>query len=101
MWYQVQWIGRSLNKKGTRVIQVKNIHNSYKTFEEAEQSIYDWWKKNRYEPPYVRMWKDGNKTIIDYGPHACFYRIVEKKFVPKEKRNNDDKYKGRQILQEY
>ena len=86
MWYQVQWIGRALNKKGTRVIQVKNIHNSYKTFEEAE---------------HVRMWKDGNKTIIDYGPHACFYRIVEKKFVPKEKRNNDDKYKGRQILQEY
>lgn len=98
MWYQVQWIGKKFDWDKEKTIPVKNIHNSYKTFEEAEQSIYDWWKKNSLEPSYVRMWQEGNTTIVDYGLHHCFYHIVKKKFVPKEKRNNDDKYKGRPIL---
>ena len=42
MWYQVQWISKKFDWNKEKTIPVKNIYNSYKTLEEAEQSIYDW-----------------------------------------------------------
>lgn len=73
---QVEWHGI---EKGKRVIKK---HGIFDTEKEAEDSIFAWWKKNDFEPPYVifRKEKDEsgrNRVILDYGSHMSFYHIVE------------------------
>lgn len=74
--YQVEWHGI---EKGKHVIKKHGIFNSE---EEAEDSIFTWWKKNDFEPLYVirNFGKDdaGHRIVIlDYGSHMSFYHIVE------------------------
>ena len=64
--YEVHWVGHGQD----------NIHGTFSTLEEAQQSVMDWWKENNYEPPYVRQWTHDNVTIWDYGSHTCFYHFV-------------------------
>ncbi|EAF0385101.1 hypothetical protein IQ407_002466 [Listeria monocytogenes] len=52
-----------------------NTHGKYATFEEALQSICDWWELNKYKPHYVRYWTRKGRTIVDYGSHHMFYYI--------------------------
>lgn len=52
-----------------------NIHGKYATFEEALQSIYDWWELNEYKPHYLRYWTRKGRTIVDYSSHHMFYYI--------------------------
>ena len=54
---------------------VENIHGKYNTLEDAISSIHDWWDKNNFSPPYIRVWTTDNITNIDYGSHFCFYEI--------------------------
>ncbi|HAC1029142.1 TPA_asm: hypothetical protein GY053_06975 [Listeria monocytogenes] len=54
-----------------------NTHGKYATFEEALQSIYDWWELNKYKPHYVRYWTREGRTVVDYGSHYMFYYIYE------------------------
>lgn len=54
-----------------------NVHGIFNTLEEAQQSVRDWWKKNKFKPPYIRQWKQDNKTIWDYGSYTCFYQFWE------------------------
>ncbi|EBF5746887.1 hypothetical protein FHZ98_13900 [Listeria monocytogenes] len=54
-----------------------NTHGKYATFEEALQSIFEWWELNEYKPYYVRHWTREGRTIVDYGPHHMFYYICE------------------------
>ena len=65
--YEVHWVGMGQD----------NQHGVFNTLEEAQQSVRDWWKKNDYEPFYVRQWQQGNTIIWDYGSHTCFYHFVE------------------------
>jgi hypothetical protein len=67
MGYAVHWVGNGQD----------NIHGVFPTLEEAKQSVLDWWKKNDYEPYYIREWKSDNVTIWDYGSHTCFYEFHE------------------------
>lgn len=67
--YQVEW---KHHQTGTH-----NKHGIFDTFEEAMESIYDWWKINNFEPRYVRYWTIDGVTKIDYGFHNVFYYIVE------------------------
>ncbi|MDY6148936.1 MAG: hypothetical protein SPI35_07980 [Porphyromonas sp.] len=74
--YRVRWRGRENGK------QVVHIHGKYGTLEEARTSIFEWWEKNNFRPPYIREWQEertrgGIKTIIDYGSHCNFYEIWE------------------------
>lgn len=52
-------------------------HGSFDTHEEAMQSIYDWWSKNEFSPPYIRTWLRDNVATVDYGSHYLFYKITE------------------------
>ena len=67
--YQVEWKHHQTN--------THNTHGIFDTFEEAMESIYDWWKVNNFEPRYVRYWTKDGVTKIDYGFHHMFYYIVE------------------------
>lgn len=67
--YQVEWKHHQTD--------IHNKHGIFDTFEEAMESIYDWWGKNEYEPYYVRYWTKNGVTTIDYGFHHMFYYIVE------------------------
>ena len=67
--YQVEW-------KNDRTKE-HNKHGVFNTFEEAIDSIYDWWEKNNFKPPYIRRWTEDRVTAIDYGFHNMFYYIVE------------------------
>lgn len=69
MKYQVEW---KHNKTSEH-----NKHGIFDTFEEAMDSIYDWWEKNNFNPPYIRRWTEDGITTIDYGFHNMFYYIVE------------------------
>ncbi|WP_271006565.1 hypothetical protein [Listeria seeligeri] len=67
--YEVVW-----EQKQTKTI---TKHGKYNTFEEALQSIRDWWALNEFEPDYVRYWTKNKRTTIDYGSHHMFYYIYE------------------------
>nr|DAG84851.1 MAG TPA: Protein damX division, peptidoglycan binding domain [Caudoviricetes sp.] len=71
--YTVQWVTSGEEK----------THGTFNTFDEAMQSIFDWWKKHDYKPPYIRQWKsmrdDKEITHIDYGLHSAFYQIVKER----------------------
>lgn len=71
MKYQVSWENRLTDEI--------NIHGTFEAFQEAFQSIYDWWEKNEFVPPYVRSWSVENRTTVDYGNHHMFYYISEVK----------------------
>lgn len=67
--YQVEWKHNQAD--------IHNKHGIFDTFEEAMDSIYEWWKVNNFEPRYVRYWTEDGVTKIDYGYHHMFYYIVE------------------------
>lgn len=67
--YQVEWKHHQIN--------THNTHGIFNTFEEAMDSIYEWWEVNNFEPRYVRYWTKDGVTKIDYGFHHMFYYIVE------------------------
>ena len=52
-------------------------HGTFDTLEAAQNSVREWWKKNDFEPPYIRQWKHDNTVVWDYGSHTCFYHFVE------------------------
>lgn len=57
-------------------------HGSFATYDEALESIHNWWNHNGYVPSYVRVLGDigdSGKVTIDYGLHASFYHIVKVK----------------------
>ena len=65
--YEVHWIGHGQD----------NVHGTFPTIEEAQQSVKDWWAKNDFEPYYIRQWITEDGTMIwDYGSHTCFYHFV-------------------------
>lgn len=58
----------------------------FSTQQNALDSMYGWWQKNDYEPPYVRMGELQTRFLdydtfkglwIDYGSHHMFYEIWE------------------------
>lgn len=67
--YTVYWISQTE--------RIKKQHGSYDTFEQAMQSIVDWWKENNFHPPYYRIMKHGQSSMVDYGLYDCFYEIVK------------------------
>lgn len=69
MKYQVHWKHHQLKEH--------TVHGIYDNLESALQSIYDWWKLNEFEPPYVRYWTKNGETTVDYGYHHIFYYIYE------------------------
>ncbi|HAP4240981.1 hypothetical protein [Enterococcus faecalis] len=69
MTYTVKW-QNTRSKEETQ-------HGAFDSYDEAYQSILDWWAYNDFTPNYTRRWKKGNVTTIDYGSHHEFYKIVE------------------------
>ena len=67
--YQVEW-------KNDRTKE-HSKHGVFDTYEEALDSIYEWWEANSFNPPYIRRWTKDGVTTIDYGSHNMFYYIVE------------------------
>lgn len=67
--YQVEWKHHQAD--------IHNKHGVFDTFEEAIDSIYEWWETNNFTPPYIRRWTKDGVTTIDYGLHDMFYYIVE------------------------
>ena len=64
MAWEVHWVGHGQD----------NTHGVFKTLEEAQDSVREWWKKNDFEPFYIRQWGE-NPVIWDYGSHTCFYEF--------------------------
>jgi complete genome len=64
--------------------QIKEYHGSYDTFEQAMQSIRDWWQENDYRPRYYRVIEHGQSFTIDYGLYNCFYEIEFESNEPTE-----------------
>ena len=69
--FEVEWHGYENGKP------VVNKHGTFDTLDAAQNSVLEWWKKNGFEPPYIRQWKQENTVIWDYGSHICFYHFVE------------------------
>lgn len=67
--FEVHWVHYKLDKDET--------HGQFDTLAEAIQSVHDWWKKNDYQPVYIRQWTVDGETTIDYGFHQMFYIIKE------------------------
>lgn len=67
--YTVYWI--------SQIKRLKEQRGSYDTFEQAMQSIKDWWKANNYKPRYCRVIEHGHSFMIDYGLCDCFYEIIK------------------------
>ena len=67
--YEVHWV---VPRK-----KIDNHHGTFATYGEAADSIRAWWKKHKFEPPYVRVWAVDGVTTWDYGSHVCFYKIKE------------------------
>lgn len=68
--FQVEWIDNNENR-----IDVLGLYDDY---QQATQSILDWWNANSYTPPYCRIIGDietDKKVTIDYGLYSSFYRI--------------------------
>ena len=72
--YNVYWTNAELPND-----RIKNeFIDSYDTYDEAFQSIRDWWDKNSFYPNFIRIIGDIEEqgTItIDYGPYFKFYQI--------------------------
>ena len=45
MKYEVHWISGTIDK----------THGVFDTLKAAQDSVIAWWKKNDYEPPYIRV----------------------------------------------
>lgn len=76
MKYNVYWTNAELPNDS---IQNEFI-DSYDTYEEAFQSIKDWWDKNDFWPSLIRLVGDIEEqgaVVIDYGPYFQFYKIVK------------------------
>ena len=57
---------------------IDNIQGQYKSLEEAQQSVMDWWKTHRFRPFKIREWKKDDGTIVwGYGAQNCFYHFKE------------------------
>lgn len=67
--YQVEWKHHQPD--------IYKIHDVFDTYEEAMDSIYEWWEANNFKPPYTRRWTENGVTTIDYGLHDMFYYIRE------------------------
>ncbi len=55
-----------------------DVLDMYEKYDEAMQSIIDWWNINGFSPKYTRILgtiEDNNEVTIDYGSHINFYRI--------------------------
>lgn len=82
MKYNVYWVNAELPNDP---IQNKFI-KSYDTYNEAFQSIKDWWNKNDFYPSLIRFMGDIEEqgtVVIDYGPHFQFYKIVKEEIGTK------------------
>lgn len=58
---------------------IREEHGSYSSFDDAYQSVTDWWHKNNFSPSIVRFIGEPEvdaTVTIDYGPHTMFYEIV-------------------------
>lgn len=67
MKYEVHWISGSQDK----------THGVFDTLEAAQDSVRDWWKKNNYKPPYIRVIYGDDYVWWDYGLHDAFYIFKE------------------------
>lgn len=67
--YRVEWKNHRTKEH--------NEHGVFDTYEEALDSIYEWWEENSFNPPYIRRWTKDGVTTIDYGFHDMFYYIRE------------------------
>lgn len=65
--YTVYWVNQFEH--------IKEQHGSYNTYEQAMQSIIDWWEEIGFHPPYYRVMKHGKSSMVDYGLYDCFYKI--------------------------
>ena len=55
-------------------------HGTFATLEEAQQSVKNWWQKNKYQPRYIRQMTDEKGRLWwDYGLHSSFYMFTEVK----------------------
>lgn len=67
--YEVHWVHHQLEEDKT--------HGQFDTLQEAIDSVYAWWKQNKYDPVYVRQFTIDGNTTLDYGFHHMFYVIKE------------------------
>ena len=61
---------------------VYKTHGSFSTYDEALNSIHEWWNHNDYVPRYVRVIgdiEDAGEVNIDYGLYDSFYHIAKVK----------------------
>lgn len=81
MKYNVYWVNAELpNDPSNKFIK------SYDTYNEAFQSIKDWWNKNDFYPSLIRFMGDIEEqgtVVIDYGPYFQFYKIVKEEIGTK------------------
>ena len=57
---------------------VEHIFGTFTSMEEAEQSIYKWWKEHKFHPYRLRKWTREDGTIVwGYGTQNCFYHFKE------------------------
>lgn len=73
MKYEIHWMSGSIDR----------LHGEFDTLKAAQDSVIAWWKKNDYEPPYVRVIRGDDYVWWDYGLHNAFY-------VFKKVDDNDD-----------
>jgi hypothetical protein len=72
MKYEVHWVEATGGCTG-EVIHDKH-HGTFDTLKEAMDSVRAWWKKNGFDPYYVRQMTDEKGRIWwDYGLHSAFY----------------------------
>lgn len=64
------------------LLQYKDIngfknHGIFRSSEDAFNAIQDWWRLNKFKPPYVRVLGENNACqAIDYGSYSSFYYII-------------------------
>lgn len=74
--YNVYWKNDNLNGDPTK----NKFISAHDTYDEAFQSIKDWWSKNNFHPLIIRMMGDIEEqgvVLIDYGAYFQFYKIVK------------------------
>lgn len=67
MKYEIHWINGTIEK----------THGVFDTLKAAQDSVISWWKKNNYEPPYIRVVRGNGYVWWAYGPHNAFYVFKE------------------------
>ena len=65
--YEVRWVSDSQDK----------FHGLFETLDNAQNSVWHWWNKNNYKPPYVRAIIKEDCIVWDYGLHNAFYIFKE------------------------